>query len=127
MKGDHKNLMKELEEHFADVFRQSPDGVYLWLDESNMICNEQLAKLFGYSVKDMTSKKQFLETFVAPKDQEKFSKNYHTSIAPLSSPVRFTFAGVKKDGSTFAAETDMIPISYKGHAIAYHFVRKAKK
>jgi hypothetical protein len=32
--------------------------------------------------------------------------------------------GLRKDGSTFSAETDMIPISYRGHPVAYHFVRQ---
>jgi hypothetical protein len=32
---------------------------------------------------------------------------------------------VRKDGSMFQAETDMIPLSYGGHTFAYHFVRAA--
>jgi len=123
----HKQVMKDLEKEFGLLMKHSTDGVYLWLDEENMICNDKLAKMFGYSTpKEMCSKCAFLENFVAEKDRQKFSSNYHKSIAPLSSPARFKFHAVRKDGSTFLAETDMIPISFKGHAIAYHFVRKLK-
>ena len=32
-------------------------------------------------------------------------------------------SGKRKDGSTFEAETDMIPLAFGGHTFAYHFVR----
>ena len=35
----------------------------------------------------------------------------------------FRFRGVRKDGSAFPAETDMIPLTFGGHTVAYHFVR----
>jgi hypothetical protein len=38
--------------------------------------------------------------------------------------VTFRFRARRKDGSTFSAETDMIPISWGRHAIAYHFVHQ---
>ena len=126
MELSHKQVMKDLGKEFGPLMANSPDGIYFWLDEDNMICNEKLAKMFGYSVSEMCSKTSFLGTFIANKDQTKFSRNYQKSIAPLASPVRFKFSAVRKNGSTFAAETDMIPISYKGHAIAFHFVRKIK-
>src|SRR3989338_4816513 len=114
----HTQLMKDLHKEFGHVLDNSSDGVYLWLDEENMICNKNLAKMFGYTVKEMCSKKSFLSSFVADKDQHKFSSNYQKSIAMLSRPVRFKFHGVKKNGSIFLAETDMIHISFGGHAIA---------
>ena len=127
MKLKHKGIIKELSEQFAPVLKHSTDGVYLWLDEENMICNDKLAKMFDYSVKELCSEHPFLETFVAEKDRELFSMNYHKSVAPLARPVTFRFRGIRKDGSTFQAETDMIPISWQGHAIAYHFVRQISK
>jgi len=53
-----------------------------------------------------------------------FSKMYQSHIANLSSPATFKFNGIKKDGKKVLFETDMIPITFMGHAIAYHFVRK---
>jgi hypothetical protein len=38
--------------------------------------------------------------------------------------VTFRFNALRKDGSTFAAETDMVPIAHDGHMVAYHFVRE---
>ena len=61
---------------------------------------------------------------MAEEDRKVFSWNYHNRVATLAFPVTFRFQGLRKDASTFAAETDMIPISYQGHAVAYHFVRQ---
>ena len=116
--------MRELTEQFRPVMEQSPDGVYLWLDEAHKACNERLANLFGYTVEEWCATEPFLENFVAEEDRGIFSWNYHNRVAALAFPVTFRFRGLRKDGSSFSAETDMIPISYRGHAVAYHFVRQ---
>jgi PAS domain-containing protein len=103
---------------------QSPDGVYLWLDETHKVCNERLAKLFGFTVEQWSATQPFLDNFVAEEDRRMFSWNYHNRVAALAFPVTFRFRGMRKDGSTFPAETDMIPITYGGEAVAYHFVRQ---
>jgi PAS domain S-box-containing protein len=124
MTVNHVDIMQELAETFKPVLDSSPDGVYLWLDEEHTVCNERLAAMFGYSVAEWAKAAPFLETFVAEEDQEVFSWNYHNRVAALAFPVTFRFRGKHKDGSTFAAETDMIPIAWRGHAVAYHFVRQ---
>jgi len=37
--------------------------------------------------------------------------------------VTLRFRGVRKDGTTVDAESDMIPLTFGGHTFAYHFVR----
>lgn len=120
----HADVMKEIAEQFQPILEQSPDGVYLWLDDAHKICNERLARLFGYTVEEWQSQRSFLDGFVAEEDQEMFAWNYNHRVAALLFPVTFRFRGRRKDGSTFAAETDMIPLSWRGHPVAYHFVRQ---
>ncbi len=123
----HDQLISEIADHFEPVLEDSPDGVYLWLDEKNVICNDKLAKLLGYATAEDCSANLALESFIATdSDREKFVKMYEDHVANLSRPVTFRFTAMRTDGSTFAAETDMIPVSYAGHVVAYHFVRKAK-
>jgi PAS domain S-box-containing protein len=119
--NEHGEVMRELSEQFKPVMEQSPDGVYLWLDETHKACNERLAKLFGYTVEEWCAAQPFLDNFVAEEDRGMFSWNYHKRVAALTFPVTFRFRGLRKDGSTFSAETDMIPVSHRGHAVAYHF------
>ncbi len=124
MKDEHSHAISELAEQFRPIMEQSPDGVYLWLDEAHKMCNERLASLFGYTVEEWCATQPFLENFVAEEDRAIFSWNYHNRVATLAFPVTFRFRGLRKDGSRFSAETEMIPISYRGHAVAYHFVRQ---
>ena len=124
MTNTHLDLIGEITEQFRPVLDNSPDGVYLWLDEENKVCNEKLARMFGYTVDEWRSTQPFLDTFVDAGDRETYAGNYQTRVASLAYPVTFRFRGQRKDGSTFAAETDMIPVSWRGHAVAYHFVRE---
>ncbi len=123
MDVSHEQIMRELAEQFAPVLDKSPDGVYLWLDDEHALCNKKLAAMFGYTVDEWGSR-PFLDTYVARADQSQYAWNYQNRVATLAFPVTFRFHGRRKDGSTFAAETDMIPLSWRGHAIAYHFVRQ---
>ena len=124
MEGERDEIMRELSEQFRPVFESSPDGVYLWLDEEHKVCNERLADLLGFTLEEWRKAQPFLESFVAEEDRALYSWNYHNRVAALAFPVTFRFRGLRKDGSTFAAETDMIPISHRGYAVAYHFVRR---
>ena len=121
---EHKHFLHEMLEQFKLIFEQSPDGVYLYLDDQHKICNERLSKMFGFTVQEWSAVPSFVAGFVAEKDQEMFARNYRQHVAGLTHPVTFRFGARRKDGSTFTAETDMIPLSWHGHPVAYHFVRE---
>ena len=120
----HKDLLAKLTEHFQPVLDNAPDGVYLWLDPEHLVCNENLAKLFGITPAEFARTTDFLGRFVDPEDQERFAANYGKHIGQVQGPVRFRFKARRKDGTAFDAETDMIPVGFGGHVAAYHFVRK---
>jgi len=124
MEISHGDVMQQVAEEYRPILESSPDGVYLWLDETHKVCNERLARMFGCSVPEWSAAQPFLESFVAPEDRGMYSWNYQNRVAALAFPVTFRFRARRKDGSTFAAETDMIPIAWQGHAVAYHFVRQ---
>jgi PAS domain-containing protein len=124
MTSSHDDLMGALTDQFRPVLEQSVDGVYLWLDETHKICNEKLASMFGYTVDEWCAMEPFLESFVAEQDRSMFAWNYHNRVATFAFPATFRFNALHKDGSTFLAETDMIPIACGGRAVAYHFVRR---
>lgn len=124
--AEHEQILKEMLEQFGPVFELSPDGVYLYLDDVHKICNERLARMFGMTVKEWESTTTFLTDFVEEQDQELVARNYTSHVANLTRPVRFRFRAKRKDGSPFKAETDMIPMSWRGNPVAYHFVREVK-
>jgi len=123
---EHEQVLSELLKQFTPVFLHSPDGVYLYLDDSHKICNKQMADMFGLTVEEWSKVPNFLEGFVAPQDRELFSLNYQRHVGALARPVTFRFNAIRKNGEAFIAETEMIPISWNGHPIAYHFVREIR-
>ena len=119
----HDDVIPQLAEHLAAIFTSSPDGVYVWLDEPHWTCNERFARMFGYSVDELENAPYLLQRLVHEDDQGSFSWNYWNRVQALAFPVTFRFRGTRKDGSIFNAETDMIPLAFGGHTVAYHFVR----
>ncbi len=120
----HEDVVPQLAEHLGPIFASSPDGVYVWLDEEHWTCNPKLAELFGYTVDELENSPNLLQRIVHEDDQGQFSWNYWNRVQELAFPVSFRFRGVRKDGSVFQAETEMIPLTFGGHTVAYHFVRK---
>ncbi len=123
----HADVLETAMEHLGAVFDASPEGIYVWVDETHKACNEELAALFGRTVEDWCGVAEFLTSFVAEQDRERYATNYHTNVRGLQRPVTFRFRGLREDGETFAAETDMIPLTFLGHPVAYHFVREVEK
>jgi PAS domain S-box-containing protein len=119
----HDEVVPQLVEHLGPIFGSSPDGVYVWLDETHWACNENLARMFGYTVGELENSPSMLQRLVHEDDQQIVSWNYWNRVQEQAFPVTFRFRGVRKDGSTFGVETDMIPFTYGGHTVAYHFVR----
>ena len=123
---EHEQVLSELLKQFMPVFLNSPDGVYLYLDDNHKVCNKRMADMFGMTVEEWSKAPNFLEEFVAPQDREMIASNYQRHVGALTRPVTLRFNAVRKNGETFTAETEMIPISWNGHPIAYHFVREIR-
>ncbi len=120
----HDEVIPELAEHLASIFASSHDGVYVWLDEEHWTCNERLASMLGSTVAALENTPGFLQRFVHDEDHGMFSWNYWNRVQAGAFPATFRFRAVRVDGATFGAETDMIPLSFGGHTVAYHFVRE---
>jgi len=119
----HDQVVPQLAAHLRPIFESSPDGVYVWLDETHWTCNERFAGLLGYLVDELENRPHFLQLFVHEDDQQMFASNYGNRVDALTFPVTFRFRALHRDGSVLQAETDMIPLTFGGHTIAYHFVR----
>ncbi len=119
----HDDAIPQIAEHLRPIFESSPDGVYVWLDETHWTCNATFASMLGYTVDELENSPNLLQRLVHEDDQGIVSWNYWNRVQELAFPVTFRFRAVRKDGDVVLAETDMIPLTYGGHTIAYHFVR----
>lgn len=120
-------IIREITEQFQPILDSSPFGVYFYLDDLHKVCNQKFASMFGITTREFAEIPMFLPAFVAEKDTQSYARNYQHNVLQLAHPVTFRFSARRKDGSTFEAETDMIPLVWRGYPIAYHFVREARQ
>ena len=117
----HLHLVKELAQLLEPVFSNSPQGVYLYLDDEHKTCNQKFADMLGYSTIAEWVDNQYPISDVLEEDQEKGIKAYYDASRKFkASTVSGTW--VKKDGEKIKAETTLVPISYKGEVFVLHFI-----
>lgn len=117
----HEHLIKELTQQFQPVFTNSPQGVYLYLDDTHKSCNQNFADMLGYSSPEEWIANVFPISDVDQKDQEKgvmaymnASKNLKASAIPAT--------WTKKDGTKIKTMVMMVPITYQNEVFVLHFI-----
>jgi hypothetical protein len=119
----HGEVIKRVREQLSDIFDESEQSVYVYLDDINKACNKRFASLLGYaSPKEWAAvKENFPEAFVSPKDRGTLISAYQravTSLVGSTVPIRWK----KKGGGEVPTTTIMVPIVSEGHRMALHFV-----
>ena len=125
----HEEWLAAIAIQLAPIFDNSQEGVYIYLDDQHKICNERLAKMWGYaSPAEWAATPDFLESFVATDGgREQVSRNYHQHVHRELTAFRQQFAVRTKTGTEIACEVDTVPYSFDGQLFAYAFVRQIAK
>ncbi len=119
----HDNITTSVAKEYADILNTSEQGVYLYLDDSHKVCNENFSNLLGYDApKDWAAiETSFPEAFVAEKSQEVLVSAFQNAMEKnVASTNNITWK--RKDGSTVDTEVILVPIVHNGHLLALHFV-----
>lgn len=125
MGKSHMELLLGLHEQLQDVFNKSSQGVYLFLDDKNIACNDKFAKLLGYSSgKEWASYKgSFPLVFVAEGSRHTLVDAYRTAMEKKAgSQIEVVWA--KKTGGIVKTRVILVPVAFEGHLFALHFVEK---
>lgn len=121
----HAHLVKELAEQLEPVFSNSPQAIYLYLDDEHKICNKKFADMLGYSSVQKWVENQYPIGDVIEADQEKGIKAYMEASEKLkASKLSVTF--VRKGGKKRKAEVIMVPIIYRNEVFVLHFITQEK-
>lgn len=121
----HKHLVKELADQLEPVFSNSPQAIYLYLDDEHKICNQKFADMLGYkSIREWVDN-QYPISDVLEKDQEKGIKAYMDASRKLKAST-MSATLVKKGGKKIKAEIIFAPITYKGEVFVIHFISEKK-
>ena len=131
-KSKQRNFPRQSEEtiRFEDKLRKSEDryrdlvekaGIAIVIDdrEGNFeYANERYAEMFGYSLEEI--KNQSIRSIVHPDDIERITKNHKGRLEGNKVPGRYEFKGIRKDGSLFYLEVDVVALKEGGINVGTH-------
>jgi len=118
-------LLQRVQQEFADIFSQTGQGVYIYLDDAHWISNQRLAALLGYAsaeeLVNVASSSSFLEAVVAADSQQPVVDAYRNAVDTKNgSTISVTLK--KKGGAVIRTQIIFVPISYRGTILALHFI-----
>ena len=117
----HEHLIKEITEQFEPVFSNSPQGVYLYLDDTHKICNQKFADMLGYkSVEEWVANETPVED-VVEEDRDRAIEAYGKASDDFEAS-KISVGVTKKDGSKLSTEIIMAPVTYRNEVFVLHFV-----
>lgn len=121
----HEHLIKEITEMFAPVLQNSPQGIYIYLDDAHKVCNKKFADMLGYSSPEEWAQNEYPVSDVSQTDQEKVIQGYmNASRKFIGTTIQ---AKVKtKSGKLIQTSVTMAPISYKNEVFVLHFISPQK-
>lgn len=121
----HEHLVKELTEQLEPIFSNSPQAIYLYLDDEHKSCNKKFADMLGYKSTQEWVENEFPISDVAEEDQEKGIKAYMDASRKLiASTLSATW--ISKSGDKIKTTVTMTPITYKGEVFVLHFISEKK-
>lgn len=120
---DHENLIAEIAGEYAEILNGSDQAIYIYLDDNSKICNSKFAKMLGYdSSQDWTNiSEPFAQTYVEEKSQKVLVSAYKDAMEKMvgsQSSVNWK----TKSGQSIKTQVILVPIAFKGHLFALHFV-----
>jgi len=119
----HEELLKGVYGQLEEIFEESKQAIYVYLDDHHMIYNQRFATLLGYKSIEELSKvnEPFMEAFVMDKSQEILVHAYqHAMEDKIGSDIEVSWK--KKTGESVKTKVIMVPISYMGELLALHFI-----
>lgn len=107
---------REVEKRFRDLVENA--GIAILIDDIEgdfIYANERLAEIFGYTLEEIREKG--IRSVVHPDDLPRVMRNHRDRLRGESSPDRYEFKGVRKDGSVVFVDVSAVAISEGGKLV----------
>jgi PAS domain S-box-containing protein len=121
----HQEIINGIIQQFKEIFEESLQAIYIYLDDSHKICNQRFASLLGYkSIEEWSAiDEPFTEAFVTDDSKETLVSTYGKAMEDkIGSNIEISWK--KKSGESVKTSVIIVPISYKGELLALHFITK---
>ncbi len=119
----HEALINGLSKELKPIFEKSEQAIYLYLDDIHKSCNKKFAELLGYHSPEQWAKttEPLTKAFVEPASQKTLVSAFQKAMKKcVGSKIKVVWK--KKTGKPVKTGVILIPIRYKGHLFALHFV-----
>ncbi len=119
----HQDLLAELAAQFQPLLESSHQAIYMYLDDDNKVCNEKFASLLGYDSAEEWAQIEgsFPALFVDASSHSPLIDAFQAAMQNMTaSTIKVRWK--KKSNGTVDTTVILVPVSYKGHLVALHFV-----
>lgn len=117
----HEELISGFLDQIRIVFESSEQPMYLYLDDTHKACNQKFASLLGYRTPEEWAREKEFTALVAEKSAETLVTAYQSAMErKIGSTIGVTWK--RKSGRTVDTTVILVPVAYKEHLFALHFV-----
>ena len=122
----HEGLVNGFYNQLKQIFDESPQAIYLYLDDNHKVCNKNFASLLGYTSPEEWAKiENPLEENVDKRSQDAVVSAYYAATDKmLGSQIDVKLKTTS--GSVFDASVILVPVAYMNHIFALYFISKKK-
>ena len=121
----HDDLFASALDRLHDLFAESEQPMYVFLDDHMKACNPRFAKLLGYKdPSEFTALGNVPASFVADDSIDTVIQAFQDAVGKgVASDVAVSWRS--KAGKPVKTRTIFVPFDHEGHRMALHFVRPA--
>lgn len=120
---NHDKILKDLGKEYKELLEASPQAVYLYMDDHHILWNKKFGEMVGYKTPALAhkTKRTFVDLFVDAKSQRTLVNAYMKAMNDAKGSSN-TIVWKNKNGKTKKSNTILVPIPFKGHVMALHFI-----
>ena len=125
MSHEHQGVIEDARKQFAVILKESKQGIYMYLDDTHKLCNEEFATMLDYKSAEEWSKveKPFTEAFVESKSQHTLVSAYQDAMeSKTGSCIEITWK--TKTGGNVNTQVILVPVIIDEELLALHFITK---
>jgi PAS domain-containing protein len=126
VKGEehHEELVRGMAEQLKKILDNSPQAIYIYMDDNHKTCNKNFATMLGYkSVRAWEKIDAPLADVVEAHQQKVIDAYVKASESLEAGSVRVTMKNVTT-GELIKTSMIMAPVVYEGHVMTMHFISK---
>ncbi len=121
---DHALLVKGIAEQFKAVLEQSPQAIYLYLDDSHKVCNKAFSDLLGYASPQEWADMEAPLADVIEADQAAVVRAYKAAVDKFKAATLSVSFHNRATHRTLKRQMIVIPVPFKGNIFSAHFIDK---